>query len=75
MIRQELSYADRRQRNRTRNRDFMIGIRWEPTANWLLAAEIHHIDGVSNFPQIDNYSNRPLEEQSNLFALIGAYRF
>lgn len=59
----------------TYTKGYMIGLRWAPKSNWLLQAEWHKINGVSEISFVDNPSNSAAKQHWNLFALQLSYRF
>lgn len=57
------------------SKDYMVGLRWALKGNWLLQAEYHRLDGVSEVSFADNTDQSKLKQHWNLFALQLSYRF
>ncbi len=57
------------------SKDQMVGLRWAPKSNWLIQAEYHRIDGVSELSAADNPDLSAAKQHWNLFALQLSYRF
>lgn len=60
--------------------DRMLGIRYRPDARWLLAGELHAVDGVSWLPPLDNLKNgvfdpHALTRRWNLLMFQVSYQF
>ncbi|WP_310446809.1 hypothetical protein [Thiobacillus sp.] len=55
--------------------DWVIGLRWDVTPNFMLRAEYHHVDGTSWVPGLDNPDIFATEQRWNMGLLQAAYRF
>ncbi len=61
-------------------RDWTVGVRYRPTSRWLLAAELHRVDGTNWLPPADNLSNGQWNSlhtspRWDLFLLQATYQF
>ncbi len=61
-------------------RDWTLGVRYRPDRQWMLAAELHRVDGTNWLPSADNLSNGqwdPLQTSRrwNMLLLQATYQF
>ncbi|WP_372833815.1 hypothetical protein [Pontibacterium sp.] len=56
-------------------KDLIFGIGWQPSSQWLLRAEWHHVRGTGWLPEQDNPDQNMLQRDWNLYALQATYRF
>ncbi len=69
----EYSTYDRDNRNESDNSHLILGVKWTPTTNWTIAADIYGIRGSAGVPAIDNPAG--LNERTELLAVMIGYRF
>lgn len=60
-------------RNQTDTQHLMFGLKWSPTANWTVAADLYGMRGTSGIPEIDNAGQT--NERTELLALMLGYHF
>lgn len=56
-------------------KDLTLGVGWQPSSQWLLRAEWHHVRGTGWLPEQDNPDQNDLHRGWNLYALQATYRF
>jgi hypothetical protein len=54
-------------------KDWTVGLRWKPSADWMISAEFHHVDGTAWLAAQDN--PQPTQRRWNLFATQVSFRF
>lgn len=54
---------------------YIMGVRWDLSPNWMLAAEFHNVRGVAALPAADNRDIEQTDERWNILALQLSYRF
>lgn len=57
------------------SKDWIVGLGWSPTPDWLFRAEYHHVIGTGWLAEQDNPDPSQLEKSWNIFALQATYRF
>lgn len=57
------------------SKDWIAGVGWSPTPNWLFRAEYHHVTGTGWVAEQDNPDPSQLRKNWNIFALQATYRF
>jgi hypothetical protein len=73
--RYEYIVLDRDLRNETDSHHLVVGVRWTPTPNWIIDVDVYGIRGVSGIPGVDNANNMPLDQRTEIFAVMLGYRF
>lgn len=73
--RYEYIVLDRDLRNETDNHHLVVGARWTPAQNWIVDVDVYGIRGVSGIPGVDNLNNMPIEQRTEIFAVMLGYRF
>ncbi|MGR9115854.1 MAG: hypothetical protein ACU85E_08815 [Gammaproteobacteria bacterium] len=56
-------------------KDWMVSLRWDVTASWMLRAEYHRIDGTAWTPAADNPDRSLTSQRWDLYGLQFSYRF
>ncbi len=56
-------------------KDFTLGMQYQFTNNWMIAAELHQVAGVAWLSSIENPNKNELKEDWNLFSLQVSYKF
>lgn len=73
--RYEYIVLDRDLRNETDSHHIVVGVRWTPATNWIVDVDVYGIRGVSGIPGVDNANNMPLDQRTEIFAVMLGYRF
>jgi hypothetical protein len=55
--------------------DWTIGLNYFPSANWMVSAEFHHINGTTFLPVLDNPDPTQTQARWNLLGIQATYRF
>lgn len=56
-------------------KDWMMSLRWDVTASWMLRAEYHRVNGTAWIPAADNPDRSLTHQYWDLFGLQLSYRF
>lgn len=73
--RYDVLYPDMDDKSSSFAKDFTISARYEFNPSWMIAGEIHFVDGTAWLPSVENPNSSELEERWNLYTLQVSYKF